>query len=114
MSRPESTIFGMQVHHYLTSLILHRRQNRCPGARFHPPFQRRPEADGYLIVFLNHVDTMISSLAILDTRDLSAGPIARIKLPFRLRSGVHGSWVMVFTVLLILRFPSHRCQMGGK
>jgi hypothetical protein len=72
------------------------------------------EADGYLIVFLNHFDTMLSSLAILDTKDLSAGPIARIKLPFRLRSGVHGSWVMVFIKLLILRSRPHRCQNGRK
>ena len=55
-----------------------------------------PEGDGYLIVFLNHFDSMLSSLAILDTANLSAGPIARILLPFRLRSGVHGSWVLLF------------------
>ena len=59
------------------------------------------EADGYLIVFLNHFDTMLSSLAILDTKDLSAGPVARIKLPFRLRSGVHGSWVFTLRDKLI-------------
>lgn len=53
-----------------------------------------PEGDGYLIVFLNHFETMLSSLAILDTANISAGPIARILLPFRLRSGVHGSWVI--------------------
>jgi hypothetical protein len=53
------------------------------------------------MVFLNHFDTMLSSLALLDTKDLSAGPIARIKLPFRLRSGVHGSWVIFYRELLI-------------
>jgi len=68
---------------------------------FIPRSQDCPEGDGYLIVFLNHFDTMLSSLALLDTKDLSAGPIARIKLPFRLRSGVHGSWVTFFKELLI-------------
>jgi carotenoid cleavage dioxygenase-like enzyme len=53
----------------------------------------RVDGDGYLIVFLSHMDTMLSSLAILDTRDLPAGPVARILLPFRLKSGIHGSWV---------------------
>jgi carotenoid cleavage dioxygenase-like enzyme len=54
------------------------------------------DGDGYLIVFLSHFDTMLSSLAILDTADLAAGPVARILLPFRLKSGIHGSWVMKF------------------
>lgn len=52
-----------------------------------------PEAAGYLIVFMSDFDTMLTSVAILDTKDLLAGPVARIKLPFRLRSGVRGSCV---------------------
>jgi carotenoid cleavage dioxygenase-like enzyme len=51
------------------------------------------EGDGHVIVFLSHLDTMLSSLAILDTECISAGPVARILLPFRLKSGIHGSWV---------------------
>jgi hypothetical protein len=57
---------------------------------------------------------MLSSLAILDTKDLSAGPIARIKLPFRLRSGVHGSWVMVFKKLLMFQVPAVQMPNGRK
>lgn len=53
------------------------------------------EGDGYIIVFLSHFDTMLSSLAILDTDAIAAGPVARIMLPFRLKSGIHGSWVPV-------------------
>jgi carotenoid cleavage dioxygenase len=63
-----------------------------------PAFIPRSETceygNGYLIVFLSHMDTMLSSLAILDTSDLPAGPVARILLPFRLKSGIHGSWVI--------------------
>lgn len=31
---------------------------------------------------------------ILDTASIPSGPIAIIELPFRLRAGIHGSWVM--------------------
>jgi carotenoid cleavage dioxygenase len=60
---------------------------------FIPRSETSEDGDGYLIVFLSHLDTMLSSLAILDTADLAAGPVARILLPFRLKSGIHGSWV---------------------
>lgn len=36
---------------------------------------------------------MLSSILILDTADIPAGPVAIIELPFRLRNGIHGSWV---------------------
>ena len=60
---------------------------------FIPRSETCEDGDGYLIVFLSHLDTMLSSLAILDAKHLPAGPVARILLPFRLKSGIHGSWV---------------------
>jgi carotenoid cleavage dioxygenase len=30
---------------------------------------------------------------ILDAKNIEAGPVAIIELPFRLRNGIHGSWV---------------------
>jgi len=36
---------------------------------------------------------MLSSILILDTATLEEGPIAIIELPFRLRAGIHGTWV---------------------
>ncbi len=36
---------------------------------------------------------MLSSIFILDAANLEAGPVAIIELPFRLRAGIHGSWV---------------------
>lgn len=35
----------------------------------------------------------MTSILILDTAKLAEGPIAMIDLPFRLRLGIHGSWV---------------------
>lgn len=36
---------------------------------------------------------MLTDIVILDTADLPKGPVAIIELPFRLRNGIHGSWV---------------------
>jgi len=51
------------------------------------------EADGYVISIANNYKKMLTDIVILDTADLSKGPIAIIELPFRLRGGIHGSWV---------------------
>lgn len=53
-----------------------------------------PEADGYLISVANRRDKLLTEIIILDTEKIAQGPIAIIELPFRLRAGIHGSWVM--------------------
>lgn len=50
------------------------------------------EGDGYFMGLVNNYETMSSELVILDTRDFSK-PIAIVKLPIRLRQGLHGNWV---------------------
>jgi carotenoid cleavage dioxygenase len=60
---------------------------------FVPRTPEAPEADGYLLVLVNRFDTMLNDLLVLDTLRIAAGPIAAIKLPIRLRNGVHGNWV---------------------
>lgn len=42
---------------------------------------------------LNRHDKMLTDIVILDTTAIANGPVAIIELPFRLRSGIHGSWV---------------------
>lgn len=37
---------------------------------------------------------MLSQVVVVDTAKMAEGPIAIIELPFRLRSGIHGTWVM--------------------
>jgi carotenoid cleavage dioxygenase len=51
-----------------------------------------PEGDGYVIALLNHLADYSSELVVLDSRDMAAGPVARIKIPFRMRMSLHGSW----------------------
>lgn len=50
------------------------------------------EGDGYLMCLVDNVITNYSHLALFHATQIQDGPIARIKLPFRLRSGLHGTW----------------------
>ena len=70
------------------------------GAQYHlqepcfvPKSKDAPEGDGYIIVLADNVATNFTELAILDAQDIAKGTIARVKLPFRLRAGLHGNWV---------------------
>lgn len=60
--------------------------------QFVPRHDNAPEGDGYLIGVANNYAEMKSELVIADAQDLAAGPIARVKLPFRLHMQVHGWW----------------------
>jgi carotenoid cleavage dioxygenase len=57
---------------------------RRPGA---------PEGDGYLIGLVNRYTEMRTELLMLDANHLADGPIATVRLPFKLRNGIHGTWV---------------------
>ena len=51
------------------------------------------EGDGWLIALVDNHITNISELCIFEALDLPKGPVARIRLPLRLRQGLHGNWV---------------------
>jgi carotenoid cleavage dioxygenase len=58
---------------------------RKPGA---------PEGEGYLVGIANHgKENGRSDLVFVDTHDLAAGPVARVKMPYRVVGQVHGFWV---------------------
>ncbi len=59
---------------------------------FVPRTADAPEGDGYVIALLNHIADYSSELVVLDSRDMAAGPVARITIPFRMRMSLHGSW----------------------
>jgi carotenoid cleavage dioxygenase len=59
---------------------------------FVPRSPGSPEGDGYLVAVLDNVVTNYSDLGIFDAQHIADGPFARAKLPFRLRSGLHGNW----------------------
>ncbi|GGE96523.1 carotenoid oxygenase family protein [Sphingomonas prati] len=60
---------------------------------FVPRAPHVPEGDGYILALLNHLETSTTELVILESLDLAKGPVARIKLPMRLRMSLHGNWL---------------------
>ncbi|KAJ5201059.1 hypothetical protein N7449_005862 [Penicillium cf. viridicatum] len=59
---------------------------------FSPRHPNAPEGDGFLITMIDNVPLNRNEVIIQDTRDFQS-VVARIILPFRLRSAVHGNWV---------------------
>ena len=63
-------------------------------ACFVPRRKGAAEADGYLIgVALRMKEGGRADLLLLDTQDIEAGPIATVKMPFRIAGQIHGIWV---------------------
>ena len=62
-------------------------------AQFVPRTPDAPEGDGWLLVIVSRVSQGRSDLAVLDAQNLAAGPVALLKLPVRVRSTFHGTWV---------------------
>jgi carotenoid cleavage dioxygenase-like enzyme len=61
---------------------------------FVPRSSEADERDGYVMAVLtNYDEAPHSELIIIDTQHFSEGPIARILMPLRLHSAVHGNWV---------------------
>ncbi|HTN60803.1 MAG TPA: carotenoid oxygenase family protein [Devosia sp.] len=54
---------------------------------------RQPGHEGWLAAVIDTHSTMSSQLWFFDARALAAGPIAKVKLPVRLRPQIHGTWV---------------------
>lgn len=50
------------------------------------------EDEGYLVTFVLDKATATSRFVVLDAADMSAGPIAEVRLPQRVPLGFHGSW----------------------
>jgi carotenoid cleavage dioxygenase len=60
---------------------------------FVPKSPTAPEGEGYVIALANRLADMATDLVVLDAQQIAEGPIATIKLPFRLRMSLHGNWV---------------------
>ena len=61
--------------------------------QFVPRTPDSPEGDGWLLVPVARISKGRSDLVILDAQDLAAGPVCTIRLPVRVRSTFHGTWV---------------------
>ncbi|MGZ3418058.1 MAG: carotenoid oxygenase family protein [Polyangiales bacterium] len=51
------------------------------------------EADGYVVTFTSDVRNDNSECQIFDASDIARGPIARVRLPHRISSGTHATWM---------------------
>lgn len=61
-------------------------------ATFAPRHKDSPEGDGYIIVPVSWWAENRGEFQIFDTRDITAGPICKIELPFMLGWTPHGHW----------------------
>ena len=53
----------------------------------------RAEDDGYLVTFASDMNQDLSEALIFDAGDPTQGPICKIRLPERICSGTHSTWV---------------------
>lgn len=53
----------------------------------------KSEDDGYLVTFTTAAAEGTSECQIFDARDLSHGPLARVRLPLQISSGTHAAWM---------------------
>jgi carotenoid cleavage dioxygenase-like enzyme len=60
---------------------------------FAPRRKGAAEADGYLMGVAYFVKENRSEVLILDTQDITAGPIARVQLPNKATPQIHGNWI---------------------
>ena len=60
---------------------------------FAPKSANAPEGVGYVMGVVNRRAEHRSDLVILDAQRMSEGPVATIKVPVRLKYGIHGNWV---------------------
>jgi carotenoid cleavage dioxygenase-like enzyme len=60
---------------------------------FVPRSDHSPEGDGWLITIVGRRAENRTDLVVLDAVDIAAGPVATIRIPFRLHEGFHGTWI---------------------
>lgn len=51
------------------------------------------EADGYVVTFTTDVRNDASECYVFDASDIARGPISRVRLPHRIPSGTHATWM---------------------
>lgn len=60
---------------------------------FAPKSATAAEGEGYVLSIVNRRAEHRSDLVILDAQRMQDGPIATVKLPVRLKYGIHGNWL---------------------
>jgi len=64
---------------------------------FAPKSADAPEGEGYVMGIVNRRAEHRSDLVIFDSMHIDQGPIATVRIPVRLKYGIHGNWVPAST-----------------
>nr|TKR99792.1 hypothetical protein D5086_0000192220 [Populus alba] len=67
----------------------------CTGSAFVPKEGGLEEDDGWIITFVHDEDTNTSKVYIIDTKNFTSEPVAKITLPCRVPYGFHGAFMPV-------------------
>jgi carotenoid cleavage dioxygenase len=59
---------------------------------FIPRSNGAAEGDGWIVMICNRLEEQRSDLLLFDATEIAKGPVATIKIPIRLRFGLHGNW----------------------
>lgn len=65
----------------------------CGEAVFAADPDGTAENDGWLLNFVTDLTDRTTEFVVLDARDVTAGPVARVQLPRRVPFGFHGNWL---------------------
>ena len=76
-----------------TTVYTYGEQRHGGEAVFAPSTNASAEDDGYLISFVHDEAINQSECVILDARNIANGPVATLKMPFRVPYGFHAGWV---------------------
>ena len=60
---------------------------------FVPRTNARTEDDGWLVTYVHDEEDGTSELTVIEVRDFSAPPVARVRIPARVPYGFHGAWI---------------------
>ncbi|CAK7353226.1 unnamed protein product [Dovyalis caffra] len=67
----------------------------CTGAAFVPKEGGLEEDDGWIITFVHDEDTNTSKVYIIDTKNFTSEPVAKITFPCRVPYGFHGAFMPI-------------------
>lgn len=77
----------------LVATALHGPRRVGGEAAFVPRPGGTKEDDGYLLTYVTDEQTLQSELVVYDAASMSSTPLARLRMPRRVPSGFHGTWV---------------------
>lgn len=60
---------------------------------FVPRSDTSPEGDGYILAVVQRLAERRSELVVLDSRQVSRGPVATVHAPHRLKNAIHNAWL---------------------